>query len=84
MRYFILGLIGLFFFCSHSMHAFAQTKGEGWKLYYADGSGDRYYYDKGSIELPQKYTIILWQKITGTVNDLEEDKATAHLRLDCR
>jgi len=84
MRYCILGLLGLFFFCSHSTQALAQTKGEGWKLYYVDESGDRYYYDRGSVESPQKYIVILWQKITGIVNGWEEDKAKANLRLDCR
>ena len=83
MRYFFLGLT-LFLACSYGTHALAQTKGEGWKLYYLDESGDRYYYDKGSVETPQKGTVMLWQKITETSSGEEVDKSTTRLQLSCR
>ena len=83
MRYFVFGL-ALFLVCSYSTHSFAQTRGEGWKLYYLDDSGDRYYYDKGSVESPQKGTVILWQKITEISSGEEVDKSTTRLQLNCR
>jgi hypothetical protein len=83
MRYFVLGL-ALFLACSCCTHSFAQTRGEGWKLYYLDDSGDRYYYDKGSVETPQKGTVIVWQKITEISSGEEVDKSTARLQLNCR
>jgi hypothetical protein len=83
MRYFVLGL-ALFLACPYSTHSFAQTRGEGWKLYYLDDSGERYYYDKGSVESVQKGTVIVWQKITENSSGEEVDKSTVHLRLNCR
>jgi hypothetical protein len=83
MKYFFLGLT-LFLACSYGSHGFAQTKGEGWKLYYLDESGDRYYYDKGSVETPAKGAVIVWQKITEISTGEEADKSTTHLQLNCR
>ncbi len=83
MRYFVLGLTLLIALTSGAP-AFAQTKGEGWKVYYIDESGDRYYYDKGSVETPQKGTVIVWQKITGISNYAEVDRSVAHLQVNCR
>ena len=83
MRYFVLGLTLLLALTSGAP-AFAQTKGEGWKVYYIDESGDRYYYDKGSVETPQKGSVIVWQKITGISNYAEVDKSVARIQLNCR
>ena len=83
MRYFVFGL-ALLLGCSYGMHSSAQTKGEGWKLYYFDESGDRYYYDKGSVETPQRGTVVVWQKITEISSGEELDKSVTHLRLNCR
>jgi hypothetical protein len=83
MRYFVLGL-ALFLACSYGTPSLAQTKGEGWQLYYLDDSGDRYYYDKGSVESPQKGTVLLWQKITEISSGEEVDRSTVRLQLNCR
>jgi hypothetical protein len=83
MRYVVTGLT-LLLVCFCVVVSFAQTRGEGWKLYYADGSGDRYYYDKGSVESHQKGTVMVWQKATEPSTGEEVDKRTMHLQLNCR
>jgi len=66
-------------------YAFAQTKGGGWQLYYSNESGNKYYYDKGSIESPQKGIYKVWQKITETIREGEEqDNFKIHLQINCR
>lgn len=86
MKYFIIGLIGVIFVWLSGVSVLAQTRGEGWKLYYIDESaGNRYYYDKGSIESPQKGIIKVWQKITErTKSEEEQDKYKMRLQINCR
>ncbi len=83
MRYIVLGL-SLLLVSSFNAPSFAQTRGEGWKLYYMAESGERHYYDKGSIETPQKGTVTVWQKITDESTGVEIDKSAAQLQLNCR
>jgi hypothetical protein len=66
-------------------YAFAQTKGGGWQLYYSNESGNKYYYDKGSMESPQKGIYKVWQKITETIREGDEqDNFKIHLQINCR
>ncbi|MCX5812909.1 MAG: hypothetical protein NT178_10255 [Proteobacteria bacterium] len=84
MKYFVFGIITVMFILLSDMSVFAQTKGGGWQLYYADESG-RYYYDKGSIESPQKGVLKVWQRITETIRAGEEqDNFKIQLQLNCR
>jgi hypothetical protein len=85
MKYFVFGIITVIFILLFNMGAFAQTKGGGWQIYYADESGNKYYYDKGSIETPQKDIFKVWQKITETIRSGEEqDNFKMHIQINCR
>jgi hypothetical protein len=85
MKYFVFGIITAFFILLSDAGVFAQTKGGGWQLYYANESGNKYYYDKGSIESPQKGIYKVWQKITETIREGEEqDSFKIHLQVNCR
>jgi hypothetical protein len=85
MKYFVFSIIAVTFILMSNISVFAQTKGGGWQLYYADNSGNRYYFDKGSIESPQKGTFKVWQKITETIREGEEqDNFKMQLLIDCR
>jgi hypothetical protein len=85
MKYFVFGIITVMFILLSDIGAFAQTKGGGWQLYYSDESGNKYYYDKGSIESPQKGIFKVWQKITETIREGEEqDNFKMQLQINCR
>jgi hypothetical protein len=85
MKYFVFCIITVMFIMLFNMCAFAQTKGGGWQLYYSDEeSGKKYYYDKGSIESPQKNIYKVWQKITETIRGGEElDNVKMQLHINC-
>ena len=67
MKYFVFSIITVMFILLFNIGVFAQIKGGGWQLYYSDESGNKYYYDKGSIESPQKGIYKIWQKNTESI-----------------
>lgn len=86
MKYFVFITVTVMFVLMSYMSVSAQTKGGGWQLYYADEeSGNKYYYDKGSVESPQKGIYKVWQKITETIRAGEEqDNFKINLQINCR
>jgi hypothetical protein len=85
MKYFVFGVIAVMFILLSDTGVFAQTKGGGWQMYYADEeSGNKYFYDKGSIESPQKNIYKVWQKTTETIRAGEElDTFKMQLQINC-
>ncbi len=85
MKYIFFVVIMITVIIVSHISAFAQTKGGGWQLYYSDESGNNYYYDKGSIESPQKGVYKVWQRITETIRAGEEqDNYKIQLQINCK
>jgi len=86
MKYFVFGVITVMFIMLSDACVFAQTKGGGWQMYYADeSSGNKYYFDKAGIESPQKGVYKVWQKITETIRAGEEqDTFKMQIQMNCR
>ena len=83
MKFLFIGLMAAISMWPFNMSVFAQTRGEGWRLYYID-EPYRFYYDKGSIESPQKKIIKVWIKVTEKMrgdDELEQNKI--RFQIDC-
>ena len=61
------------------------AEGADWKLYYVSDSGYKYFYDKESLESPDKGIKKVWQKIAKDIGkDESDDMLKMHLLLNCK
>lgn len=56
---------------------------ENWMLFYGSQTGEKYYFDKDSLERPQKKIVRVWQKKTRVEDENEQELQKLHLELDC-
>lgn len=74
----------LFFSLFLLIHLSGMAYGENWVLFYNSQDEEKYYFDKESIEKPQKNIVRVWQKRVKIVEESEEDIEKVHLELDCK
>jgi hypothetical protein len=56
-----------------------------WKLFYVTESGYKYFYDKESLESPDKNIKKVWQKVAkGLGKDEDQDMFKTHLMINCK
>jgi len=64
---------------------YSFSEGANWKLYYATDSGLKYFYDKESLEFPDKGIKKVWQKVSkGVGKDENQDIFKMHVELNCK
>ena len=64
---------------------YSFSAGADWKLYYATDSGYRYFYDKESLESPDKGIKKVWQKVSkGIGKDENQDMFKMHVEVNCK
>ncbi len=64
---------------------YSSANGADWKLFYVSDSGYKYFYDKESLESPDKYLRKVWQKISKDIGkDETEDMLKLHVELNCK
>jgi len=76
----VLILSGMIF---TGLYSFAE--GSDWKLFYLSDSGYKYFYDKESLESPDKGIKKVWQKISKDIGkDESEDMFKMHMEVNCK
>jgi len=64
---------------------YSYSEGADWKLFYAADSGYKYFYDKESLEMPDKGVKKVWQKISKDLGKNESrDMFKMQLVVNCR
>ncbi len=64
---------------------YSFSEGSDWKLYYATDSGLKYFYDKETLEFPDKGIKKVWQKVSkGIGKDENQDMFKMHVELNCK
>ncbi len=74
----------LFFSLFLLIHVSNKAYGENWVLFYNSQDEEKYYFDKDSIQKPQKDIIQVWQKRAKVEDEVEQDIEKIHLELDCK
>jgi len=73
-------LFGIMLLCLCS-----YSEGADWQLFYATDSGFKYFYDKESLEAPDKDTKKVWQKISKDLGrDETQDMFKMHTEINCK
>lgn len=60
-------------------HSFAEK----WILFYNSQDEEKYYFDRESVERPDKKIIRVWQKKTNVVKGQEEEMEKIQVEIDC-
>lgn len=64
---------------------YSFSEGADWKLFYATESGYKYFYDKESLESPDKGIKKVWQKVSKDLGKNEnQDMFKMHLEVNCK